>query len=131
MSTKARVHSLIMADRIIEEKDGRFGVVGMFSSITLEEVPGQGPQWTLVVEMSGFKRNSTYNVKIMVSKPKTNDEPVCEIDGEVRTKEVADTTSGIFSVTIPRATYSVGVYEVSVFFDEEKIASRYLHVVVP
>ena len=42
MSTKVRVHSLIMADRIIEEKDGRYGVIGMFSSITLEENPGQG-----------------------------------------------------------------------------------------
>lgn len=129
MSTRVRVHSLIMADRIIEEKDGRFGVVGMFSSITLEEVPGQGPQWTLVVETSGFKKHSTYNVKIMVSQHKTSDEPVCEIDGEVRTKEVTDTSSGIFSVIIPRATYSAGVHEVSVFFDEEKIASRYLYII--
>lgn len=129
MSTKVRVHSLIMADRVIEEKDGRFGVVGMFSSITLEEVPGEGPQWTLVVEVSGFERHSTYHVKIIVARHKTSDEPVCELDGEVRTKEVTDTSSGIFSVVIPKATYSAGIHEVSVFFDEEKIASRYLDIV--
>ena len=122
------MHAFVMAERSIEEKDGRFGVIGMFSSITLKDKTQKGPPWLLFMEVSGFAQNQEYDVRIAVEKPE-DETPVCEIEGKIRSREVKRHVSGIFSQPIPEANYpSEGLYNVSLSVDGEELASRLLEI---
>ena len=130
MPTDLTVYAFVMADRIIEEKDGRYGAIGLFSAITLKDVDDRtGPPWNLYVEMSGFHEHTEYNIKITVGKP--GEQATFATEGTMRTESISRHAGGAFAFPIPPATYSSpGLYEVSLLVDGKKIISRFLEVII-
>ena len=128
MST-VMIHSFATVEKVIEQKDGRVSVVGMFTSITVDQ--GKiGPSWILFVEMSGVQEGRTYKAKIAVQKYREAVTPVCTIEGELVPSEVSEHDTGIFYPVIPPAEYpSDGPYEVSLYIDGKKAASRILRII--
>ena len=127
------VHAFVMAERIIRETNGMYGAIGLFSSITVSDQQDDGcavPEWILFVEISGFKKNSTYSVYVKVARDADDQSQLCRITGHIETKDVVLHNSGVFTITVPAMQYpSPGLYEVSMFINNQKIASRWLNIV--
>ena len=123
------IHSFATAEKVIEQKDGRVSVIGMFTSITVNQRK-IGPSWILFVEMSGVQEGRTYKAKIAVQKYGEDVTPVCTIEGELVPSDVSEHDTSIFYPVIPSAEYpSDGPYEVSLHIDGKKAASRTLRII--
>ena len=62
-----RVLNLILADRLIREVDGRYGAVGIFSNLILQNRPEHpeskgryGPEWGVLIELAGLVYDREY-----------------------------------------------------------------------
>ncbi len=127
--SRITIHSYATVEKVIEQKDGRVSVIGMFSSITVKQ--GRvGPPWILFVEMSGVQEGRRYKAKIAVQKYGEDVTPICTIEGELVPGETSEHETGIFYLVIPPAEYpSDGPYEVSLHIDGKKTASRILRII--
>ena len=132
-----RVLNLILADRILREVDGRYGVVGIFSNLILRNRPEHpeskrryGPEWGVFIELAGLVYDRQYTAAFSVTKRDASEPAAYAIEGTLtRRRGSHDGPSGFLHISVPSlVTYSEGVYVVDFRIDGRSLNTKLMEV---
>ena len=128
-ATEITVHSFAVVQNAVDQDDGSVAIFGLFSTITVENENERGPAWVLFVELSGLE-GQEHEITVIVQKPgHEQGKPFIRIAGKLKTPDAHKDQPGTFRVPIPSVAYPLeGPYEVSLFLNSTKVASRILRV---
>ena len=114
------VHALLTADKVIEEKNGKKSVIGIFRNINLPKFPHNSPSpWYVFVSFTNVSGKHSLTVNM------AHDESVqviISVNGEIESKRPADDVDVILEVS--PVFPSPGNYTITVNLDGGQIASR-------
>ena len=125
MDGEINLLAFLFADRVIEERNGKKGIIGVFNRFTLQKFPATPAPWfvfcatdNMPVGEFGFTLNITREASKAV---------VCSVEGEIK---IDDASMG-FELVLPMPPIQFpkeGTYVVSLLFDGRTVIDRVLHV---
>lgn len=64
---------LLIADRVIREDNGKFGVIGIFRNITIPEFPATAAPWHIFAHISGIPPSGIMSITVNIYNKDTGD----------------------------------------------------------
>ena len=113
-------HALLLADRIIEEKTGKKGLIGVFNRFHFPSFPANSPPFFIFVSVSNLVGKHTFSLNMTLDEAQI---VVLPIGGELEAKEAKAEIEMVFpikGVNFPKE----GVYTITLNLDGKQIASK-------
>lgn len=122
--SKPKVLAIIFADRIIEEKNNKKGIIGTFDQVFSAGFPMNPFPWGVYVGISGINGKATFS---LVLQKQDGKDPLIKIDGDLDGKDpegMIEIPLNFENVQFPEP----GNYYFSVSINDEVLESRKLKV---
>lgn len=120
----AQCYALLFADKIIEEKNGKKGIIGVFSNFNFPKFPAGVPEWFIYVAFSNITGKHTFSLNLVHDDDQL---VILPIGGEFEIPEGSPGTEVVFPVrglVFPKT----GNYTLTFNIDGNQIAARILSV---
>ncbi len=117
-------HALLLADMIIEEKNGKRGLIGVFNRVHFPSFPANSPPFFIYASVSNLVGKHTFSLNMTLDEAQI---VVLPIGGELEAKEVKAEIEMVFpikGVNFPKE----GIYTVTFNLDGKQIASKSITV---
>lgn len=116
---------LLFADRIIQENNGKKGIIGTFSTFHSANFPVVFPPWGIYAAVTNLEGEHTFAINLVCE---TSNQVIVNLSGDINSKsstDVIEISPQIFNAVFPRA----GKYDLTFSIDGHTIGSRRLTVV--
>lgn len=120
----AQCNALLFADKIIEEKNGKKGIIGVFSNFNFPNFPAGVPEWFIYVAFSNITGKHTFSLNLAHDDDQL---VILPIGGEFEIPEGSPGTEVVFPVrglVFPKS----GNYTLTFNIDGNQIGARILSV---
>jgi len=115
---------LLFADRIIQENNGKKGVIGTFSTFHSAKFPAIFAPWGIYAAVTNLEGEHTFAINLVCE---TSNQVIINLSGDINSKsstDVIEITPTILNAVFPRA----GKYDLTFIIDGHTIGSRRLTV---
>ena len=117
--------ALLFADRVLEEKNGKKSVIGIFDRFAATQFPKQFPPWFIFASVTNVLGRHTFALNLV--KDDGSDHAVVSFSGEIDVKARSGPVELIFQVA--GATFpSEGDYSLAFDLAGARVGNRMLHV---
>ena len=120
----AQCYALLFADKIIEDKSGKKGIIGVFSNFNFPKFPAGVPEWFIYVAFTNITGKHTFSLNLVHDDDQL---VILPIGGEFEIPEGSPGTEIVFPVqrlVFPKA----GSYILTFNIDGIQVANRILTV---
>lgn len=117
-------HALLLADKIIEERNRKKGLIGVFSRFHFPWFPANSPPFYIYISVSNIKGRHTFSLNMTFDEAQI---VVLPIGGEFESKEPSAEIEMVFpvkGVNFPKD----GIYSLTFNIDGQQIASKNITV---
>jgi len=114
--------AILTADKVIREDNGKFGIIGIFSSFTFPGFPAVAPPWFIFVAVSNIRGEHEFSFNLV---EKSSTVVVLSVGGKMEIKDPADELPIVIpvsNVTFPKE----GIYTLFFSIDGREYAHRKL-----
>lgn len=115
---------LLFADKLIEEKNGKKGIIGTFNTFHSARFPVIFPPWAIYAAATNLEGQHSFAINLVCEK---TSQVIVNMNGEIQAKsalEVIEITPTIINALFPRA----GNYDLTFLIDGKQIGTRLLKV---
>jgi len=123
---KPKLLAIVFADRVIEEKNNKKGIIGTFEKIFSQVFPVTLQTWGCYIALTNISGKNKFTVKIKNSAPSPQ-EYVLEMNGEIVTEKSSGLVEVIFNVS-GLTVKNAGEYLFEVYINDEFLDSRILSI---
>ncbi len=117
--------ALLFADRVLEEKNGKKSVIGIFDRFAATQFPKQFPPWFIFASVTNVVGRHSFALNLV--KDDGSDHPVVSFNGQIDVKARSGPVELIFQVA--GATFpSEGDYSLAFDLAGSRVGNRMLHV---
>ena len=116
--------ALLFADRVIEEKNRKKGIIGTFSRFYAEKFPAQFPPWFIYAAVTNISGEHNFSLNLVYDKAQQVILPIsgkCKVDNA---RSVVELIFPVFRAVFPEE----GVYTLTFNIEGTSIGSRILEV---
>ena len=120
----AKCYSLLFADRVIQENNGKKGLIGVFSNFNFPKFPAGVPQWFIYIGLTNLHGKHTFSLNLVHDDDQL---VVLPVGGEL---EIPDDSPGT-EIVLPvqgLAFPKEGDYVLTFNVDGQQISNRILPV---
>jgi hypothetical protein len=116
---------LLFADRIINEDNGKKGIIGTFNRFSAPQFPVNFPPWAIYAAVTNIQGPHKFSVRLVHNEDETK--VVIPIEGDMNVPSVNDVAELIFSIN--NAVFPTpGKYNLTFSIGNEIVGSRVLFV---
>ncbi|MFP4364575.1 MAG: DUF6941 family protein [Spirochaetia bacterium] len=121
---EAVCHALLFADKIITEKNGKKGLIGVFSRFSFPQFPATVPMWFIYADVANITGKHKFSISLVDESSQKN---ILPIDGDINIPETGRNLEIIIPVS--RAAFqNPGNYVLSLKINGTEVAARTLYV---
>ncbi|MBN2444198.1 MAG: hypothetical protein JXJ04_22735 [Spirochaetales bacterium] len=116
--------ALLFADRVIEEKNHKKGIIGTFSRFYAEKFPAQFPPWFIYAAVTNISGENAFSLNLVYDKAQQVILPIsgkCKVEN---TRSVVELIFPVFRAVFP----DEGIYTLTFNIEGNPIGSRILEV---
>lgn len=116
--------ALLFADRVIEEKNHKKGIIGTFSRFYADTFPAQFPPWFIYAAVTNISGENSFSLNLVLDKAQQVILPIsgkCQVDN---TRSVVELIFPVFRAIFPEE----GIYTLTFNIEGVPIGSRILEV---
>ncbi|MBN2532667.1 MAG: hypothetical protein JXB88_07240 [Spirochaetales bacterium] len=116
--------ALLFADRVIEEKNHKKGIIGTFSRFYADTFPVQFPPWFIYAAVTNISGENSFSLNLVLEKAQQVILPIsgkCQVDN---TRSVVELIFPVFRAIFPEE----GIYALTFNIEGLPIGSRILEV---
>lgn len=118
-------HALLLADKVIEEKNGKKGLIGVFNRFHFPSFPANSPPFFIFVSISNIGGKHSFSLNMTLDEAQI---VVLPIGGELEAKDSNSEVEMVFpvkGVNFPKE----GVYSITFNIDGQPVASKSIRVI--
>jgi hypothetical protein len=116
--------ALIFADRVIEEKNHKKGIIGTFSRFYAKEFPAKFPPWFIYAAVTNISGENSFSLNLVLDKAQQVVLPIsgkCQVEN---TRSVVELIFPVLGAVFPEE----GIYTLTFNIEGIPIGSRILEV---
>ncbi|MCW7475541.1 DUF6941 family protein [Leptospira levettii] len=120
------LHAIIFADRVIEEKNNKKGIIGTFDTIFAPNFPVTALPWGVYVALSGIENIVQFSLTLQGNDAKN---PLIRLDGELKSNSkdsMIELPLNFENVTFPEP----GEYTFSLQVDGKVVGARVIKLMI-